>query len=444
MDTRNSGAAAPGLALPKGGGALSALGETFKVDLSTGGGAFSVPLELPEGRGGLGPTLVLQYSTGAGNGPIGLGWRLGVGDVARKTTAGAPTYDDRDTFVFSGADDLVPIGDGRFRPRVEGLHARIQQAAAPDGRICFVVTTRDGVRHTFGSEPASRLDHPDLPGTTYRWLPSETVEPNGSRVVYGWRHEDGAGTEGQAVEAGHRHHQVYLDHIDYLDYDDAGEPAFLYRVRLDYGDLDDEGEPAGTWPVRPDPFSTWRPGFEVRTLRRCRRVMLQTRPPGAAGYRLIRSWQLDYEPSEPDGVSLLSAVAQVGHRLDPTPDAGEVTEEERHPPLRFGYSPANLDRPRLLTLVAEPGGFLAGDLSSTDVDLVDLTGNGLPDVVDRGGSEPMWWTNRGGGVFTGPRRLTALPLEARRTGIDLLLADFDGSGSAGPEPAGARPDVRAC
>ncbi len=64
------------ISLPKGGGAVTGLGETFAPDLHTGTGNVSVPLALPRGRSGLAPTLALSYSTGQGNGPFGLGWAL--------------------------------------------------------------------------------------------------------------------------------------------------------------------------------------------------------------------------------------------------------------------------------------------------------------------------------------------------------------------------------
>jgi hypothetical protein len=57
------------ISLPKGGGAVSGLGETFSPDLFTGTGDFSVPITVPAGRRGLQPDLALAYSTGNGNGP---------------------------------------------------------------------------------------------------------------------------------------------------------------------------------------------------------------------------------------------------------------------------------------------------------------------------------------------------------------------------------------
>src|SRR4051794_4567992 len=95
-----------------------------------GTGSLSVPLAVPEGRNGLAPALSLGYSTGVGQTVFGLGWSAGAPAVARKTAKGIPRYDDRDVFVVSGAEDLVAIGSPtagvtRYRPRTEGLFARI-------------------------------------------------------------------------------------------------------------------------------------------------------------------------------------------------------------------------------------------------------------------------------------------------------------------------------
>src|SRR5882724_8700017 len=99
-----SGSNTNGISVPKGGGALSAMGETFQPDLHTGTGNLTVPIPLPEGRRGMTPALALSYSTAAGNGPFGLGWSVSVPRVSRRTDKGIPLYvDASDTFVLSGA-----------------------------------------------------------------------------------------------------------------------------------------------------------------------------------------------------------------------------------------------------------------------------------------------------------------------------------------------------
>ena len=64
------------LALPKGGGAVQPIGTTFDVDLNTGTGSFTIPLELPTGPNAIRPELSLLYSSGAGDGIFGIGWTL--------------------------------------------------------------------------------------------------------------------------------------------------------------------------------------------------------------------------------------------------------------------------------------------------------------------------------------------------------------------------------
>jgi hypothetical protein len=125
------------ISLPQGGGAMHGIGETFSPGLHTGTGNFTVPIALPPGRNGFQPRLNLVYSTGNGNGPFGLGWGLSIPGVSRKTSRGIPRYGDergtlsnRDTFLLSGAEDLVPVAETaeaiRYRPRTEGLFARIE------------------------------------------------------------------------------------------------------------------------------------------------------------------------------------------------------------------------------------------------------------------------------------------------------------------------------
>ena len=139
--------AAPSISLPKGGGAIRGMGEKFAANPVTGTGSMSVPLATSPGRSGFGPQLSLFYDSGSGNGPFGLGWSLSVPAITRKTDKGLPQYRDAegsDVYILSGAEDLVPVlqPDGtrfkddttapgyiihRYRPRIEGLFARIER-----------------------------------------------------------------------------------------------------------------------------------------------------------------------------------------------------------------------------------------------------------------------------------------------------------------------------
>src|SRR5207249_11864658 len=142
----------PSLSLPKGGGAVRGLGEKFTTNPATGTGSFSVPIFTSPGRSGFGAQLMLTYDSAAENGPFGFGWHIQLPSIVRKTDKGLPRYIDEaetDVFLLSGAEDLVPVlvnkngrlqrhreehvlsngkfNVSRYRPRIEGLFARIER-----------------------------------------------------------------------------------------------------------------------------------------------------------------------------------------------------------------------------------------------------------------------------------------------------------------------------
>src|SRR5829696_5553673 len=135
------------ISLPKGGGAIRGMGEKFSANPVTGTGSLNVPIYASPGRSGFGLELSLSYDSGTGNGPFGFGWGLFVPSITRKTDKGLPTYRDAeesDVYLLSNSDDLVPAlrSEGgrfedttsapgytihRYRPRIEGLFARIER-----------------------------------------------------------------------------------------------------------------------------------------------------------------------------------------------------------------------------------------------------------------------------------------------------------------------------
>ena len=114
------GIAAPGLSLPKPGGAIRGIGEKFAANPATGTGSLSVPIATSPGRSGFGPQLTLGYDSGTGNGPFGFGWSLALPAVTRRTDKGLPRYDGSDVFLLSDAEDLVVALDLRARRLAAG------------------------------------------------------------------------------------------------------------------------------------------------------------------------------------------------------------------------------------------------------------------------------------------------------------------------------------
>ncbi len=120
--TKSNAIEIPSIALPKGGGAIKGIDEKFSINAVNGTASFSIPLPFSPARG-VSPELALTYSSGAGNGPFGLGWSLNLPSIKRKSDRKLPQYIDyldSDVFLFSEAEDLDP----EFRKEPDGSYSK--------------------------------------------------------------------------------------------------------------------------------------------------------------------------------------------------------------------------------------------------------------------------------------------------------------------------------
>ena len=408
--TGGSGGSAQVVSLPKGGGALKGLGEKFSPDLHTGTGNFTVPISVPSGRNGFQPELSLVYSTGSGNGPFGLGWSLSIPGISRQTSKGIPTYDDtNDIFVLSGSEDLVPVerltDKTRYRPRTEGLFARIHHHRSASDDF-WEVQSKDGLVSYYGTpgsaagEPATLAD-PERRGNVFAWKLTRTSDPFGNRIEYDYERDS-------REEAFHNGEQLYLQQIRYADYEDLGGSKFLVSVGFEYEE-------------RPDPFSEYRAGFELRTRKRCRRIHIRTHASEDRSVRTYEMVYLDQNPNAdhllpPNGVSLLDHIRVVGHDQD---------RSEEMPPLEFGYTVFEPEKRDFIPL--QGADLPARSLANADTELVDLFGNGLPDILEMNGAV-RYWRNLGDGWYDRPREMREAPagVQLADPGVQLIDANGDG------------------
>jgi RHS repeat-associated protein len=432
--SNKSGVSAQIISAPKGGGALHGIGEKFSPDLFTGTGNFTVPLGLPPGRNGFQPELNLVYSTGNGNGAFGLGWSLSIPGVSRQTYKGIPRYNEgTDIFILSGAEDLVPMagsfpGRVSYRPRTEGLFAHIERQRDAQNDF-WEVRSKDGLVSRYGTPrptgaPASWQDpavvaDPLNRNRIFAWHLSETRDPFGNGILYSYRRDQGRTAE---TPPQHEWNQLYLEAIRYVEYDDNGQEKFLVSVHFDYEE-------------RPDPFSSYRAGFEVRTRLRCRAVEIRTHPnrqdlarhyglaptdPNLKDYIRVRDVVFGYESSDLNGVSLLKEVRVVGYD-----DTG--TPRQELPPLEFGYTsftPQTRERRFFPVAGANLPSF---SLADRNVELVDLFGNGLPDILEMNGTA-RYWRNLGEGCFDEPRMMREAPSGLSLGDPGVQMVDVDGDG----------------
>lgn len=432
-----SSISAPSISLPKGGGAIRGIGEKFGANAATGTGSLSVPLALSPGRSGFGPQLSLSYDSGAGNGPFGLGWSLALPSITRKTDKGLPRYndaEDSDVFIISGAEDLVPVlveegGQWRpqstvrtvdaveyriqgFRPRIEGLFARIERwTNLQTGVSHWRSISRDNITTLYGEDNNSRVfdpadPDPEHPRRVFRWLICESHDDKGNVVIYDYKEENTDDVDLSAVHERNRSAQSrsadrYLKRIRYgnrvsrLVDPDTASNDWMFEVVFDYGEHDADAptpNDAGTWLCRHDPFSSYRAAFEIRSYRLCQRVLMfhHFSEEAAVGENcLVRSTNFIYQNNRNNPADLrqghpiasfLASITQSGYRRLPT--GGYL--QRSLPPIELEYSQAVVQED-LREIDLESLENLPYGIDGSRYQWLDLDGEGASGIVTEQG-----------------------------------------------------------
>ncbi|WP_159076037.1 SpvB/TcaC N-terminal domain-containing protein [Microvirgula aerodenitrificans] len=430
--------------------ALPGLGHGNGPTVSAGMVSFDIPLSLPVARESA-PALTLGYSAGAGNGPCGNGWLLALPTIQRRTRLGVPQYNDDDVFVGPDGEPLVPQLDADGKVVVQTGVTRCVGSTLPlsysvthyssrtltdysryqywqSGASAFWLWfERNGVIHCLGY--TAQITDPASPGHIARWLIEESLFPNGEHVLYRYVAEDSAGISDSRDQTAQR----YPDRIDYANLTASAtfflfgtvpdEAGWLRTLKFDYGQrpADDQPPPAwdtsGVWTCRPDAFSDYRFGFELRSHRLCRQLLAFGRDPASPATPVLLSC-LSFSYDSSVFGSVLSALRRRAYEAD-----GSLLDL---PATRFSYSstaPVVDGQYQPLADWAEPPGY----------QLVDLYGDGLPGLL---------YQQAGAWLYRAPQRVisadpdgisygkaTALPQAPKAAaGGRQLLLDMTGDG----------------
>jgi hypothetical protein len=405
------------VSLPKGGGAIKGIGEKFAANPVTGTGSISVPIATSPSRAGFGPQLSLSYDSGASNGIFGFGWNLSLPSITRKTDKGLPRYWDSsesDIFILSGAEDLVPVlkADGnqdilnspdgqfkiqRYRPRIEGLFARIERWTKLDsGEVHWRSLSKDNITTLYGKTTQSRIANPSDSTHIFSWSICESYDDKGNAIRYQYKAENSDEVVTSHIYERNRTPESrstnrHLKHIKYGNQtprqpneDLSLRSDWMFEVVFDYGEHDlinPNPNDLGVWTVRNNPFSSNRSGFEVRTYRLCQRVLMFHHFPEEKSVGkncLVRSTDFTYSYEEnPADVrnaiySLLLSVKQTGYKRNQSD--GYI--QKSLPPLEFTYSEAHIDETVWEVDCESLENWLQG-LDGTQYQWVDLDGEGL-------------------------------------------------------------------
>lgn len=473
--------AAPSISLPKGGGALKGIDEKFSVNALNGTAGLEIGFPLTPGRGGFTPALSLSYNSGSGNSPFGLGWNLSLPSIQRKTDKKLPLYQDdieSDVFLLAGAEDLIPKlkdnGDEeeffrsgttyfikRYIPRIEGLFARIEYIRKKNtSGGWWRVTTKDNITTYYGLTPEGRIAEPEHPDKVFQWLPQLSMDHKGNIQLYRYKAENLLNVAHQLHEQNRLNGKAlfvntYLKRVQYcnripwfLNNEQIWEPqlpvadAFLMEAVLDYGDHTYAWEPADVpgWPARSDAFSDFHAGFEIRTYRKCKRVMMfhyfdeltysEIEDGVEKKYygNLVRSLELEYKYNNTSSplveADMIVAARQRGYDFQKRQGSWSWFDKAL-PEMTFDYEPLLWDE--TVHSVSEKDVTHAPQGLTGPYQWIDFEGEGISGILTEQNGAWFYKNNLGDGHFDTARSIAHKP-SFSGLGEEMQWQDLDADG----------------
>jgi RHS repeat-associated protein len=434
----------PEITLPKGGGAIKSIDEKFQVNAANGTAGFTIGFPFSPSRNGFMPSMALSYNSGSGNGVFGLGWNSEAPSITRKTERKLPEYNDdeeSDTFVFSGAEDLVPAlkkvddnwikdesPDGsvkRYNPRTEGVFARIEKVIEPNGNVYWKVISKDNIISVFGKSKAAQISDPNNQTKIFNWLLEFSCDDKGNCFQFEYKKEDRTNVPNDVHEKNRWNDlpictNTYLKRIKYcnkahfnrLDLNFSkwetlmSSVEYLLELVLDYGEHDLNNPPHvdnNGWLCRQDAFSEYRAGFEIRTYRICRRVLMFHHFTELGEQPcLVRSLDLEYE--EGTAFTFLKSASQKGYIRN----ADNTYSVKSLPPLEFDYEPLGWNT-KIKSLPKESLENLPIGIDDQSYQWIDLYSEGLSGILTEQANAWYYKSNSGDGNFDALKLVSPKP-----------------------------------
>lgn len=374
------------------GAELFGLATPLAVNPQLGNATTSIPLVIPPGRKNATPDLRIRYSSSAPNGPFGIGWDFSLGSVRRDTRQGVPinqtsgAYDDAYGFVLTFPrgtvlldrclDAVAPSLCTRWTSQVEDVWV---EAQFDRGANLWRVKDKGGMQYTFGGIAAAHtgFNVTDDAGT-FGWELVKIEDPNTNRIAVQYTAPDLASGENP---------YSYLDQIDYGGNIAAGYTD-LFHVKVSYVT------------GRPDTPISYKGGYRSQVTRRAESIKVWADVPPYGSANPIRTYQFTYDQDPDTQVSQLHTVHLIVPD-EPSPPDTTFTYESKPNGFNgvvdaiFDFMPTAKARAVLQQFETGPARVKSG--------FIDVNGDRLPDFLDGySGNEQaglVLYLNRGGYRF---------------------------------------------
>lgn len=451
----NEGISFPGPGLSK-----IEISHTADVDLFTGSSVIQIPLPTTAARSNFHPQLGLNYSSSATNSVFGIGWALeGISFISINLEDGLPKYDQRDNYAFNGNRALAPAledNGGRWGYRTDetgqyliryfkaGHETNFERfekwTDKNSGRVHWRVRDVNNTISVYGWQDSgnSRICNPADESNVFLWLLEAQYDESGNAIQFHYLPEDGANIppehfyEQKRLANPDGFAQKYPVRISYgntvpLSPDIAIPPAnkWLFDIVFDYGNYPDRpyenAAPTQPWQSRPDPFSVYSYGFEIRTYRLCRRILMYHHfDELGVGDSLCKI--ISFEYNEDISGTTLTSVAITGVRRSL---ANGTYSERSLPPLMFRYTKPSVEQV-FNPVIEDTNENIPQGFNGNKVKWIDLFGEGLPGLLYESNEAWYYKPNLGGGRFGEQGTLISKPAQLSGS---YSLGDFDRDGN---------------
>ena len=299
--------------------------------------------------------------------------------------------------IYAGTFGNQSYSVHRYRPRIEGLFARIERwCSIATGDTFWKAVSKDNKTSFYGTDSSSRIADPNDASRVFSWLLALSCDDRGNVVLYEYKPEDRSNVPDAVYEQNHEvtanryiKRILYGNLTPYVPSEDSPLPEnWCFEVVFDYGEHD-VTTPSPTektlWRCRPDAFSSYRSCFEVRTYRLCSRVLMFHHFPqelNAQDY-LVRSTNFQYScdnrPSDPLSpiYTYLESVTQSGFARQ---SESEPYMRASFPPVQFDYTKVAVDKTVQFGNVASLENVPSG-IDGTRYQWTDLDGEGSPGIL---------------------------------------------------------------
>ena len=433
------------ISLPKGGGSISSLGETFKANSFNGSNNYSIPLPLPSSRG-FNPELSINYGSGSGNSEFGLGFSLSLPKISIRTQKKIPQYNQSDIYLVNGQEvvlkDTPFYTEGiytvyEYLPRVEGSFNSIKHYVKNDSSYWQIISTQN-VTTIYGQTQDTQVFNEDNNSQVFEWLIESMEDSKGNKANFYYKEENNDGIGSLIYEQGRACTQKYIEKIEYGNYIEKSIEKYAFHIVFDYGEyslstLEEGGvdpyTPTKEWTYRKDAFSSYKSCFEIRTRRRCENILVFNNFEKELGdIALIKRLKLNYTYSEHSLISIFQNVVAYGYDRQ-----GEVATDsyilQTLPPFCFNFSKFSpTSDTSFKELSIDETQNIPGYLNANGFQAIDLYGEGISGLLYSDNETLMYCQPLGQGNYSKPTLVNNFPIDKDLQNQTLSLQDIDGNG----------------